>query len=78
MVTGPHSPARPGWDCAACGEPWPCDPAREHLAVAYGRTHLAIVMVDQLGAAAVDMPAARPAELYERFIAWTRAATAGS
>jgi hypothetical protein len=44
--------------------------ARESIAK-LGRTGLAIYQVAQLTAAA-DMPTAPPAELYERFIAWTR------
>jgi hypothetical protein len=67
-----HRPHRPNWDCIACGEAWPCDPARTDLAATFSRTRLAIYQVAQLTVAAADMPSAPPAELYERFIAWTR------
>jgi hypothetical protein len=77
-VTDPvHVPARPGWDCAACARPWPCDPAREELATRYPRTILAIVAATYLGQATGDMLTAAPAELYERFLSWTRQPGAG-
>jgi len=66
-----HLPKRPYWDCAACGRSWPCDPAREHLATELDRTQLAIYAWLQLEDAVRDMPSAAPAELYERFVAWT-------
>jgi len=39
-----------------------------------GRTHIAVYMSIQLGLAAGDIPTIPPAELYERFLAWTRSA----
>jgi hypothetical protein len=67
-----HQPAQPSWDCKACDEPWPCDPARERLTLLYSRTNLAIVMVDRLLEAARDVPTMQPAEAFDRFLAWTR------
>jgi hypothetical protein len=67
-----HSAARPAWDCASCGRPWPCDPAREQLAVELGGTYLTLFLALDLVDAARDNPRIPPSELYERFIAWTR------
>src|SRR4051794_13841654 len=39
-----HSAERPSWDCRACGRPWPCDPAREHLQSEMDGTVLAVYM----------------------------------
>ena len=30
---GEHVAKRPSWDCRLCAKPWPCDPAREALAI---------------------------------------------
>ena len=67
-----HNPSRPSWNCAACGRPWPCDPAREEMATRYGSSALPIHAAAYLADAADDMPNVPVAELYERFIAWTR------
>lgn len=76
MVTGPeHVPTRPSWDCRSCDRPWPCDPAREHLATTHTRTWVAVYAASQMGDAILDLPTATPAELYERFIRWTRRST---
>jgi hypothetical protein len=68
-----HQPLRPSWDCAACGRPWPCQPAREALTRQYrGRgTWLTMYMLAHMTMAAADMPTAAYAELSERFINWT-------
>ncbi|TDO40675.1 hypothetical protein C8E87_4394 [Paractinoplanes brasiliensis] len=71
-LTSEHHPGRPSWDCLACGKPWPCDPAREALALELGRTPLAMYLCAHLHEAARDMPTTSPGELYERFLAWTR------
>jgi hypothetical protein len=64
-----HPPTRPSWDCAKCGKPWPCDPAREQLAGEMTKTELAVMMsVDMVDAARED-PEIKPSE---RFLAWTR------
>jgi hypothetical protein len=70
-----HQSSRPSWDCRACEQPWPCDPARERLVQLYGRTTLSIFMVDRLLQATHDLIEAPPAELFDRFLAWTRRPT---
>jgi hypothetical protein len=68
-----HEPERPTWDCARCGRPWPCDPAREHLASYLGSVALAVYMWERLDEAAGDLHRLPPSELFERFLRWTRA-----
>lgn len=69
-----HPPTHPSWDCATCGQPWACHPARAELRERYAHdpAGLAIHMSTQLDRAAREIPAADPNDLYERFVAWTR------
>lgn len=69
-----HLPDRPSWDCGACSQPWPCDPARVRLAEAYGcdRVGLAMYLGALLVEAYIDQPDASAEEMYGRFVAWTR------
>lgn len=76
-LDGEHLPRRPEWDCRTCdqrGTPWPCEPARAGLAEAYGqnRVGLAMYVGSLLFVAAAELPAPSAAELYQRFVAWTR------
>ncbi len=71
-MSGSHAAARPSWDCARCGKPWPCDPAREELVQEFTGTYLVLFMSVDMVDAARDNPTLRPAELHERFLAWTR------
>ncbi|MBL7260752.1 hypothetical protein JKJ07_41330 [Actinoplanes sp. LDG1-01] len=64
--------ARPSWDCVACGQTWPCDPAREELRSDMDLVELAIYMWDRLDEAVSDLSPNPPAELFERFLKWTR------
>jgi hypothetical protein len=66
-----HTPERPSWDCLACGQPWPCDPAREELKAELDRVSLAIYMWNRLEESVRDLPPTPPAEIFERFIKWT-------
>jgi hypothetical protein len=66
-----HAAERPSWQCRSCGEPWPCDPARDRLAAGMGRVNLSVYMWSSLEEAARDMPDGPPQELFERFIRWT-------
>ncbi|MFJ2083987.1 hypothetical protein ACI2KV_21650 [Micromonospora chokoriensis] len=75
-VDGEHLPRRPQWQCQTCDPdtPWPCHPARVRLAEAYGRDRIGLSMYvgGLLFIVAVELPDVPPAELYERFVAWTR------
>ncbi len=73
-LNGDHLPRRPSWECRTCERDWPCDPARVRLAEAYGRDRVGLSMYvgGLLFAATAELPATPPAELYERFVAWTR------
>ena len=67
-----HTPDRPSWDCRTCRRAWPCGPARKRLRAefSYFPSVLRIYLVDQLTTAAGELPDAKPAELYDRFLAW--------
>jgi hypothetical protein len=74
-VNAEHLPGRPSWDCLACGRPWPCDPAREALAVEFlgHRLGLAVYLGAQFAGAAEDLDAMarfEPADLYDRILSW--------
>jgi hypothetical protein len=61
--------------CAGCGQPYPCSPARVELGETYAgdRVGLSVYMGMQLEHAAGDIGhTTPPAELFERFLAWTR------
>jgi hypothetical protein len=66
-----HTAERPSWDCRSCGNPWPCDHARERLVTTMDRIDLAISMWASLEVACSDIPDGPPAELFDRFIKWT-------
>lgn len=66
-----HGPASPTWECAACGQPWPCDVARKRI----GRlspSRRTLLMASYMGDAAKDRPWEPAGDMYDRFIAWTR------
>jgi hypothetical protein len=77
VTGGEHVADRPSWDCRSCGKPWPCDPARENLLATMDSLSLAMLAWLQLEAAAGDLPQIAPAELYERFLRWTRRPRSG-
>ncbi|WP_229069768.1 hypothetical protein [Actinoplanes sp. DH11] len=66
-----HTPARPSWNCHACGHPWPCQSARERLARDHGRVELAVLMWEHIEEAARDMPRSSASALFDRFLRWT-------
>lgn len=70
-----HRPARPGWDCRDCYQPWPCPPAQVHLAESYeaARPGLAVYMATLYVAAVHELPSIPAGLLYGQFVAWTRA-----
>jgi hypothetical protein len=72
-----HLHDRPGWDCRACGEPWPCAIAKTGLAMEFQRfpSVLAIYMAAQMHDALLDMTShgtPPPPDLYERFLSWIK------
>ncbi|WFE41972.1 flavin reductase [Micromonospora sp. WMMD998] len=70
-----HQPHRPSWECACCGEPWPCPAGQTQLAEAYrtDRSGLSIYMAGLYAAAVDEMPTYPASVLYARFVSWTRA-----
>ncbi|MFE9917655.1 hypothetical protein ACFYPG_21100 [Micromonospora sp. NPDC005553] len=71
---GEHMPRRPQWDCQACEQSWPCDPARVRLAEEFGtnRVNLSMYVSGLLDVALEELPTVATADLYDRFVAWTR------
>lgn len=72
MATVEHLAHRPDWDCAACGKPWPCDPARERLRAGLSPVQVAMYMWGNLEEAARDLPDLPVSEAFDRFLKWTR------
>lgn len=74
IVVLPHIPARPQWDCGHCGEPWPCDMARDRLAAEYRgyEPTLLMYLMAQLTDAIHDLALddIKPGPLRERFLDW--------
>ncbi|MGI5212199.1 hypothetical protein [Plantactinospora sp. CA-290183] len=77
-IRGPHArfrahvPARPSFRCRGCGAPWPCQPARLSLLLAYrnDRVGLMIYLACQLHRALHDLPGVDPVDLSTRFLGW--------
>ncbi|MEV6595439.1 hypothetical protein AB0M36_01090 [Actinoplanes sp. NPDC051346] len=67
-----HVAERPSWDCAVCGAPWPCGPARLRLRSTMGPTPLAIFLWSCFEEAVGDLPHLGGAEAIKRFLTWTR------
>lgn len=70
-----HLADRPSWRCRVCDEPWPCPPAREHLARTLDPTGLAMYMWANFEEAIFlgHLTLRSSPNAYERFIGWTRA-----
>lgn len=67
-----HIPLRPSWECAACGKDWPCDAAREQLAIdTGGGTPLRMLAWSYLDDFTRDVPVVFADGTYERFLGWT-------
>jgi len=76
-----HMGTRPTWECASCGNPWPCAIAKSELRkeFRYFPSVLSIYMSAKMLDAASDFTAhgaGPPPDLYERFMSWIRASVA--
>ena len=71
-MTGEHLAQRPSWDCLACDKPCPCGPARERMVGEMDEVQLAIYAWRTLEDVAADQPTMSAAEMFDRFLAWTR------
>ncbi|MGN9774917.1 hypothetical protein ACTMS0_03950 [Micromonospora sp. H33] len=69
-----HVPVRPGWDCAGCGQAWPCPDRRQRLLDRYAgdRATLGVYLGMQLVDAASDLRHLPAEALYARFLGWLR------
>ncbi|SDT79316.1 hypothetical protein [Actinoplanes derwentensis] len=68
-----HTCERPSWECRACGDPWPCAPAKASLATGTDRVMLTMYMWGHLDHAIIELPPRPPAEMFDRFLSWTDA-----
>ncbi|GIE77546.1 hypothetical protein Aph02nite_34960 [Actinoplanes philippinensis] len=66
-----HVCERPSWECRACGDPWPCAPARASLSDGADRVMLTMYMWGHLDRAMTELPPGPPTELFDRFLRWT-------
>jgi hypothetical protein len=67
---GGHEVSRPSWECAACGRPWPCDPAREAMMGSMSSVELNVYLAFCFGDAAEELPNDPLVELHRRFFSW--------
>jgi hypothetical protein len=68
-----HNPQQPSWNCRACGNEWPCAPARADLTAESiaGRTSVLVYLTMCLADAVADLSTGRlPADMYGRFVGW--------
>jgi hypothetical protein len=73
MQMDEHKPNRPFWDCTACGEQWPCEPAQKYLrADTDSPTRLTLACWDYFDRYVHDMGPGPLGEAFQRFIGWTR------
>ena len=71
-----HVYARPSWDCRACGEPWPCAPAKVELAEQYRNVAMLNLyllsalreMIDDFACGPIK--AHVPSGVYDRGLGW--------
>lgn len=71
MSSDGHVPRRPTWECVACGQPWPCPPARAQLTAELAAERVSTVsyLTAQMWVAYADLRAP-VAELVARFLGW--------
>jgi hypothetical protein len=67
-----HLPGRPSWGCLTCGKAWPCEPARGLMAAEMDVVQLSVYGWITLEQAAADLPDLPVAEMFDRFLRWTR------
>jgi len=78
-----HVGQRPSWDCAACGQSWPCANAKDMLLTEFRGcpSVLTIYMSAQLCEAVFDLTAHGtdpPTDLFDRFMSWVHLAATGT
>ncbi|SNY29157.1 hypothetical protein [Paractinoplanes atraurantiacus] len=68
-----HLPNRPGWNCIACTEPWPCEVARVEVPLAMpDPIQLAMFLWGYLEEFLLEHQTGAFGEAHERFLAWSR------
>lgn len=68
-----HLARRPEWDCAVCGQQWPCRPGQADLLAQYAddRVGLLVYLAGLLVDAVQEIPGP-PDRLLERFLRWAK------
>jgi hypothetical protein len=76
-VSSLHEAQRPGWQCTACSEPWPCAVRRDQLTDHYALDPLGLTMLmsGYLVEASAQLGDITGVELYQRFLGWARGRT---
>jgi hypothetical protein len=73
---GEHIPERPSWDCAKCGQTWPCANAKSDFSLEHLTAPSAVLVRPSLYMwEAFDDFAAYgqvPPDLRDRFVGWVR------
>ncbi|ROT33262.1 hypothetical protein [Micromonospora sp. HM5-17] len=67
-----HAAVRPQWSCSCGQRCWPCPTARTILLLTTDRLSLARSATTWVYDAARELPDVTPAELFDRFVGWTR------
>ncbi|MBE1488876.1 hypothetical protein [Plantactinospora soyae] len=67
-----HAAVRPDWTCSCGDQRWPCPDARMLLLRTTDPCRLSTRAGDWMREAARDLSDVTPAELFERFLSWTR------
>jgi hypothetical protein len=72
-----HQPIRPDWDCAACGDPWPCPTRKRQLTAEYHRTPVSMMLYlsGYFVEACQDLPHLPAGALHARFLRWPATAS---
>lgn len=68
-----HLARRPEWDCAVCGQQWPCRPGQADLLAQYAddRVGLLVYLAGLLVDAVQEIPGP-PDRLLDRFLRWAK------
>ncbi len=74
MADVEHLPQRPSWECRACGDPWPCLPAKVEIEVEHAKdptpVGIRLHRMYRLAAWDADLPDAGDDALYARIVGW--------
>lgn len=67
-----HHPIRPIWTCVVCGDPWPCQLAREWMLRTYTLVPRSLTMASYFTQACEELTTLGVGEIHGRFLGWIR------